>query len=83
MISSSSLPLERGLDTMVCSHFGITPLSPLDATLRQAVGAWEATHVPPKGLPRVLRRVHQWLSTLHPQVAQDFWTQTGAGSHLP
>ena len=38
--------------SLVCSQFGITPLSPLDSALRQAVGAWEASHVPPKGLPR-------------------------------
>src|SRR5271166_4504069 len=69
--------------SLVCSQFGITPLSPLDSALRQAVSAWEASHVPPKGLPRVLRRVHQWLSHSHPQAAQDFWSQTGGGSHLP
>jgi predicted nucleic acid-binding protein len=69
--------------SLVCSQFGITPLSPLDSALRQAVGAWEASHVPPKGLPRVLRRVHQWLSHSHPQAAQDFWSRSGGGSHLP
>jgi predicted nucleic acid-binding protein len=69
--------------SQVCSQFGISPQSPLDSTLRQAVGAWEASHVPAKGLPRVLRRVHQWLMQSHPQAAQDFWSQTGGGSHLP
>ena len=69
--------------SQICLQFGITPLSPLDAVLRQAVSVWEAAHLPPKGLPRVLRRVHQWLSQSHPQAAQDFWSQTGAGSHLP
>jgi predicted nucleic acid-binding protein len=67
----------------VCSKLNIIPISPLDSTLRQAVGAWEAAHVPPKGLPRVLRRVHRWLSNSHPQASQAFWSQTGAGSHLP
>jgi hypothetical protein len=37
----------------------------------------------PKGLPRVLRRVHKWLGQSHPKAAQDFWSQTGGGSHLP
>ena len=69
--------------SQVCARFGMTSLSPLDPTLRQAVGAWEAAHVPPKGLPRVLRRVHTWLSQSHPQAAQDFWSQTAGGSHLP
>lgn len=67
----------------VCPQFGITATSPIDAALRQAIAAWEAQHVPPKGLPRVLRRVHNWLMQSHGQAAQDFWAQTGAGSHLP
>jgi hypothetical protein len=56
---------------------------PLDAVLRQQVAAWENTNLPGKGLPRILRRVHQWLSQTHPQAAQNFWSQTGAASHLP
>ncbi len=67
----------------VCPKFGITPLSPMDPVLRQAVGAWEAARLPPKGLPRVLRRVHQWLSQTHPPAAPDFWSHSGGGSHLP
>ncbi len=67
----------------VCLTAGITVLTPFDNALRQAVAAWETAHVPPKGLPRVLRRVHQWLTRTHPQAAQDFWTQTSNGSHLP
>lgn len=69
--------------SQVCSRLGITPLSPLNFSLRQQMAAWEAAPVPPKGLPRTLRRVHQWLSQTHPQAAQDFWSQTGGGSHLP
>jgi predicted nucleic acid-binding protein len=69
--------------SIVCRQFGVTAVSPLDTALRQAVGGWEAAHMPPKGMPRVLRRVHQWLGQSHPQAAQDFWSQTGGGSHLP
>jgi hypothetical protein len=39
--------------------------------------------VPAKGLPRVLYQVHQWLNQTHPQAAEDFWSRTGGGSHLP
>jgi predicted nucleic acid-binding protein len=66
-----------------CQPLGITPLSPLDAVLHQQVAAWEAAHLAPKGLARILRRVHDWLSQNHPQAAQDFWSQTSGGSHLP
>jgi len=69
--------------SLACPQFGISPLTPLDPALRQAIDAWEASHVPPKGLPRVLRRVHQWLIHSHPQAAEEFWSQTGGGSHLP
>jgi predicted nucleic acid-binding protein len=66
-----------------CLKLGITPESPLDATLRQQVAVWETANLAPKGRPRMLRRVHQWLSQTHPQAAQDFWSSTGGGSHLP
>jgi predicted nucleic acid-binding protein len=69
--------------TQVCPLFGIAPTSPLDATLRQQVAAWENAHLQGKGLPRILRRVHQWLNQLHPQAALDFWSHTANGSHLP
>jgi predicted nucleic acid-binding protein len=69
--------------SLVCSQLGLAAHSPFDPSLRQAVAAREAAHFPPKGLPRILRRVHQWLAHSHPHAAQDFWSQTGGGSHLP
>lgn len=69
--------------TAICPQVGVTPLSPLDAPLRQAVSAWEAANLPPKGLQRILGRVHQWLCQIDPHTAQSFWSQTGAGSRLP
>jgi predicted nucleic acid-binding protein len=66
-----------------CTHVGITPRSPFDAVLRQQVAAWEAANLAPKGLPRVLRRVHDWMAHSHPAAAHDFWSRTGGGSHLP
>lgn len=44
---------------------------------------WEANNLPAKGLPRILHHFHRWLSRNHPQAADDFWSQTGNGSHLP
>ena len=67
----------------VCNQLGITPQSPIDAALRKQITAWEAAHVTPKGLTRILRRVHDWLSQGHPQAAADFWSLTAGGSHLP
>ena len=58
-------------------HLGV------NAVMYSALAIWEAAHVPAKGLPRVLRRIHQWLRQTHLQTAQDYWSQTGGGSHLP
>jgi predicted nucleic acid-binding protein len=66
-----------------CRQVGITPETPIDATLRQQMIGWEAANLPMKGLPRVLHQIHQWLSQTYPQTAQDFWSKTGGGSHLP
>src|SRR5438876_3872663 len=66
----------------VCSQVGITPLSPFDAGLRQQTAAWENANLPSKGLSRVLRRIHDWLSQMHPQAAQDFWSHTAGASNL-
>ena len=66
-----------------CRQVGITPESPIDATVRQQMALWETANVPAKGLPRVLYQLHQWLNQTHPQAAEDFWSQTGGGSHLP
>jgi predicted nucleic acid-binding protein len=80
---ATTLATEDNKLAQACKQFGIIPESPLDATLRQQMAAWEATHLPSQGLPRVLHQIHQWLSTNHPQAAQDFWSQTGGASHLP
>jgi predicted nucleic acid-binding protein len=78
-----SLATEDQRLAQACQAFGIQPTSPFDTALRQQVAAWEAAYVPSKGLPRVLRQVHNWLRSMHPQAAQDFWSQTASGSHLP
>lgn len=62
---------------------GIVVQSPVDTSLRQQIAAWEKAHLPAKGLPRILRRVHDWLAPHAPALAQQFWTESGAGSHLP
>jgi predicted nucleic acid-binding protein len=67
----------------ICISLGLTTSSPITAVLRQQIDAWEKIHLVAKGLNRILRRVHDWLGSLHPQAAQDFWSQTGGGIHLP
>jgi predicted nucleic acid-binding protein len=66
-----------------CRQVGVTPETPIDAALRQQMVAWEAANLPAKGLARVLRQIHRWLHCIAPQAAEDFWSHTGGGSHLP
>jgi hypothetical protein len=44
-----------------CRRVGVTPETPIDIALRQQMAVWEAANLPAKGLPRVLRQIHQWL----------------------
>ena len=66
-----------------CRQVGVTPETTIDTALRQQMVVWEAANLPAKGLQRVLRQIHQWLHRTAPQIAQDFWSHTGGGSHLP
>ena len=66
-----------------CHQVDIAVENPIDISLRRQMASWEAENLPKKGLPRILRRIHQWLHQNHQQAAEDFWSQTGDGSHLP
>lgn len=80
---SSWLATDDSKLAQACRQVGITPETPIDATIRQEMAVWEAANLPAKGLPRVLCQIYRWLSSTYPQIAQDFWSQTGGGSHLP
>ena len=66
-----------------CHQVDIAVENPIDVSLRRQMASWEAENLPQKGLPRILRQIHRWLHQNHQQVAEDFWSQTGGGSHLP
>ena len=66
-----------------CHQVNITVENPIGSSLRQQMASWEAENLPQKGLPRILRQIHHWLHQNHQQAAEDFWSQTGGGSHLP
>lgn len=66
-----------------CTSVGISARCPLDTALRQQIAAWETANLPVKGLPRILRRIQQWLASGYPQAAVDFWSKTGGGAHIP
>ena len=66
-----------------CDQVDITVENPIDVSLRREMASWEMKNLPQKGLPRILRQIHHWLRQNHQQAAEDFWSQTGGGSHLP
>ena len=66
-----------------CHQVDIAVENPIDVSLRRQMASWEAENLPQKGLPRILRQIHRWLHQNHQQAAEDFWSQTGGGSHLP
>lgn len=74
---------EDGKLAQACRQVGVTPETPIDTVLRQQMALWETANLPAKGLPRVLRQIHQWLTRVSSKVAQEFWSHTGGGSHLP
>ena len=66
-----------------CDQVDIRVENPIDVSLRREMASWEMKNLPQKGLPRILRQIHHWLRQNHQQAAEDFWSQTGGGSHLP
>ncbi|MBC8229938.1 type II toxin-antitoxin system VapC family toxin [bacterium] len=82
-IGASELATDDNLLAQVCKQIGITPETPIDSELRKHLAKWEDENLPMKGLPRILRNIHHWLSQNDLRIAQDFWSQTGGGSHLP
>jgi len=67
----------------VCRQLGLVVENPISDSLREQMAQWEAHNLPAKGLPRILHHINHWLSRNHSQAADDFWSQTGNGSHLP
>lgn len=82
-LGASTLVTDDSKLAQACKQFNLVVENPIAPTLRQQIAAWETANLPTKGLPRILRQIYQWLDRTHPQTAQDFWSQTGSGSHLP
>jgi predicted nucleic acid-binding protein len=62
---------------------GLLIENPIDPALRQEIAEWEDAHLPPKGLPRVLHAVSQWLDGQSREIAESFTNATGNRAHLP
>ena len=83
MHQSTEIATDDQQFAQVCRQLGLIVENPIIDSLRQQMAQWEANNLPAKGLPRILHHFHRWLSRNHPQAADDFWSQTGNGSHMP
>lgn len=73
---------DRGL-CKVSEAEGIQTQSPIEEKHRKSMQHWEEENLPPSGLPRFLKRVHDWLETVNPESAGQFLEATGKLRHLP
>jgi predicted nucleic acid-binding protein len=80
---ATSVATEDRKFARACNEVGIAAISALDADLRRQVTEWENARIPAKGLARILFHVHGWLVRNHTEAAEDFWSHTRGGSHLP
>ncbi len=67
----------------VCGKLNVKAETPIDSAMRRQIAAWESANVPLKGLARLLSQVRTWIGNRDSSLAEDFWNQTGAGSHVP
>ncbi len=67
----------------VCGKLNITAETPFDSAMRRQIAAWESANVPLKGIARLLSQVHAWIGKRDSELAEEFWNQSGAGSHMP
>lgn len=57
--------------------------TPLSKETRQRIAAWEAHHIPPKGLPRVLTYIYRYLQGEDEKIALNFKNATHQLEKLP
>lgn len=65
-----------------CAAIGIAVENPVTAAVRAHMTQWENQHLPAKGLPRILLRVHRWIEQRDAALASDFHSATQALSRL-
>ncbi|HET7769922.1 MAG TPA: PIN domain-containing protein [Chloroflexota bacterium] len=66
----------------VAQDQGMRVRNPITPEMERTIAQWEDRHLPPKGLPRLLRIVERWLREHEPPVADQFREATGGLSRL-
>lgn len=66
-----------------CREEGVYTQCPINEELRKEMRKWEEEKLPKRGLPRVLSRIHRWLSDANLEVAEKFREATNNMRQLP
>ncbi len=57
--------------------------TPISDDTRKQMDNWEKKNLPPKGLPRTLLRIHNYLEEINAEIAQQFRVDTGGFKKIP
>lgn len=69
--------------TRAAERLGVAVQNPVSAPLAGEIVRWEAEHLPPKGLGRILKSVERWLGREDVAMASRFVTATEGLTRLP
>jgi predicted nucleic acid-binding protein len=67
---------------IACATMGINVENPVTPAVRAQMTIWENQNLPPKGLPRILLRVHRWIEQEDAALAHAFHSATQGLSRL-
>ena len=67
---------------IACATMGIHVENPVTPAVRAEMTKWENQHLPAKGLPRILLRIHRWVEQHDAALARDLHSATQALSRL-
>ena len=67
----------------VAREQGLAVSTLVDRTVAERVHEWEEQHLPPRGLPRLLRSMYLWIGQQDPRVAERFIESTKNLTRLP
>lgn len=62
---------------------GVAALNPITRQLAAAITQWEAVHLPPKGLSRLLHPIERWLRARAPNLADELVVATAGLTQSP
>jgi predicted nucleic acid-binding protein len=78
-----SLATDDGRLIDLCKRLEIVVKNPISPELKQAMSAWEKANLPPKGLPRILHQIYDWIGARDDMLADSFRNATRNLTRMP